>query len=744
MPSTPRTDTAATRGPSPRTNTEAHGRPPPVAREDALPPGTRVDAFEIEAVIGASGFGLVYLARDPALDRHVAVKEFLPDSLALRGGDGLQVRLRAPTHADAFERGRRAFIEEAELLSRCEHPSLLHVLRQWEANGTVYRAMPHYHGTALLALRQAMDSPPDEASLRALLDGLLEALATLHEAGCIHREITPANILLLPDDRPLLMDYGAARRAIVGDQARALMTLLAPSFAPPEQTAPSATRPIGAWTDLYALAAVVRYCISGQLPPPAALRTLPADEPIGRLVARLQQTDPSLHYSASFVAAIDAALAPRPEDRPHSVAEFRARLDDHPAAREERLAPEFDAGRDGSDREPKGDDPSSWGAGPTDQEPWFASTQQGEQDADAVEAELGPEETPWPVAEPESTASEAEPAQPAIAPAPSAGVADDTLAAIAAQVAAAHAPTLSDEPVAPRRAAPLPPQRSPDSPWAATSRPRDEDIAPAAPEMPAPEPFSARPSDYRATPPGVLSFREASRRRRRRLAWSTGALVLLAAGTGAWLLDQQRQTVEASSGLARAAKEDGLTANVPAVPRSLDAQEAKPAMDAATATADVPPSPAPTAAVATTQSGQVTPEPNAQVATAPVAAAAPPAATPPAATAPAAAPVVPTSAGHAADNEDEAGAPARSAAPRKAGKTGNVSGSGTRAAVARGAAAKAAVARTLAHSGPTGPRDVCGDRTQFSLYRCMQTQCARAQWVQHPSCKRLRLRDEVE
>src|SRR5204863_234545 len=85
-------------------------------------------------------------------------------------------------------------------------------------------------------------------SLRSLLDGLLGALEVLHRSGHIHREISPANILLLPDDHPVLLDFSAARRAIVGEQTQALMTLLEPSFAPMEQIAPSADQPQGAPT----------------------------------------------------------------------------------------------------------------------------------------------------------------------------------------------------------------------------------------------------------------------------------------------------------------------------------------------------------------------------------------------------------------------------------------------------------------------------------------------------------------
>ena len=75
--------------------------------------------------------------------------------------------LRASAHAEAFERGRKAFIEEAQLLARCHHPSLVHVQRHWESNGTVYRAMPHYAGHSLLELRQSMDACASMKSLKA-------------------------------------------------------------------------------------------------------------------------------------------------------------------------------------------------------------------------------------------------------------------------------------------------------------------------------------------------------------------------------------------------------------------------------------------------------------------------------------------------------------------------------------------------------------------------------------------------
>ncbi len=307
-------------------------------RPDALAPGTRLEGgFAIERVIATSGFSIVYLALDERSQQHVAIKEYLPTSLAMRADDGVEVVLRGIEHGDTFERGRQAFVDEALLLARCEHPSLVKVLRCWQANGSAYRVMPHCAGQSLASLRASLDEPPDEPSLRDLLDGVLGALEVLHGAGVVHGDIVPANILLLPDDHPVLLDGGAARRALVGDRTRALMTLVEPSFAAPEQAEPGGESAVGPWTDLYALAAVMHYCVSGRLPPAGASAVATPHAPLGEVLRRLRDDFPFLHYSRQFSTAIDAALALDPEQRPRSVAEFRVALDTVPPEEEEPL-----------------------------------------------------------------------------------------------------------------------------------------------------------------------------------------------------------------------------------------------------------------------------------------------------------------------------------------------------------------------------------------------------------------------
>jgi len=304
--------------------TSALRKPEVTDNTGPLPPGTRLDEFEIERVLCVSGFGAVYLAKDHTLDLEVALKEYLPSTLAVRGSSE-QVELRDPAHGDAFERGRLAFISEARTLARCDHSSLLRVHRILEANGTVYRVMPCYAGESLLAVRQAMQEPPDEAALRALLDALLGALETLHNAGQTHGEVLPENILLLPDDRPVLMGFGAVRRAIVSDRTRSLMAALEPSRA--AHGAESADEPQGPWTDLRALAAVAQFCISGVLVSPARS----AQASLERVASQ--------RYSKSLLDALDAMRAVQRDDALHTAAQFRELLKAPPANDSGRVEP---------------------------------------------------------------------------------------------------------------------------------------------------------------------------------------------------------------------------------------------------------------------------------------------------------------------------------------------------------------------------------------------------------------------
>jgi serine/threonine protein kinase len=296
-----------------------------------LPAGSRLDEFEVEEIIGEGSVGIVYAATDRALAVPVAIAEYIPARLAERDEEA-QVRPRTSAQADVFAKGLKAFIKDTRTLTRCDHPSLVRIVRLCEANSTAYRVMPRYPTRRLLEVRQGMDAPPDEEALRALLDALLGALRAFHHAGGCHGKVTPRNILLLADNRPLLLGPGAAGRAIASDGIDALMTGVEPCFAPIEQIV-EPDIPLHPSADLYALAGVARYWICGELPAPAfGAPGTARREKLPETVQRLRLTWPHLHYSASLLDALDSALSIYPAERPQSVAQMRARLDTAPSS----------------------------------------------------------------------------------------------------------------------------------------------------------------------------------------------------------------------------------------------------------------------------------------------------------------------------------------------------------------------------------------------------------------------------
>jgi serine/threonine protein kinase len=282
-----------------------------------LPIGQMVQEYVIEGLVGEGGFGIVYLARDTQLDRVVALKEYMPSALAMRGVNG-RVTLRSQAELGTFELGRRSFVNEAQLLAAFDQPSLVKVYRFWEQNGTAYMVMPFYEGPTLRQWVKKNGAPP-EAWLRGMLLPLMDALETMHSQRCYHRDIAPDNILLLKSGaeipRPLLLDFGAARR-VIGDNSQILTVILKPGYAPIEQYSQSASMKQGPWTDIYALCAVLYAAISGKAPEASAARIVTDEMPPAVQIGQGR-------YTHAFLSVIDQGLAVRPEQRPQSMAALK-------------------------------------------------------------------------------------------------------------------------------------------------------------------------------------------------------------------------------------------------------------------------------------------------------------------------------------------------------------------------------------------------------------------------------------
>ncbi|MCZ8252605.1 MAG: serine/threonine-protein kinase [Hylemonella sp.] len=294
--------------------------PAPLAHADALPPGTLLAEFEIQGLLGVGGFGLVYRAYDHSLHRTVAIKEYMPAALAARPA-GLSLSIRSSADQETYDSGLRSFMAEARLLAQFDHPSLVKVYRFWEANNTAYMVMPLYSGVTLKQARAQMLAPPPEDWLRIVLWSILQALQLLHEHDTLHRDVSPDNIFLQDAGPPVLLDLGAARRAIT-DRSRKLTAILKVNYAPIEQYAEADDLKQGPWSDLYALAAVVYGCLRNDPPLPATTRVVSDSMPAVQSLADTLEAHFGLRYSPAFVRAIDHALAVQPTQRTQSVHDF--------------------------------------------------------------------------------------------------------------------------------------------------------------------------------------------------------------------------------------------------------------------------------------------------------------------------------------------------------------------------------------------------------------------------------------
>ncbi len=282
-----------------------------------LPAGTALRVGVVVGVIGQGGFGVVYRVEDPVAGRAVAVKEYLPAQLAARLPDG-RLEPSSPVHAETYAAGLRGFLDEARLLERVRHPALVEVLAGWEDNGTAYMAMPLYEGPTLERLIVGRPGGIGIERLQAIVGPLLGALGTLHAAGCVHRDVSPDNVIVRPGAGAVLLDLGAARRSI-GERVRATTVMLKAGYAPIEQYGDDPDCRIGPWSDVYALGAVMHHAIVGEPPAASPLRVMrDTREP---LAARGVPGFPT-----GFLAAVDAAMALRPEDRPQSAQALRSRL----------------------------------------------------------------------------------------------------------------------------------------------------------------------------------------------------------------------------------------------------------------------------------------------------------------------------------------------------------------------------------------------------------------------------------
>jgi serine/threonine protein kinase len=208
-------------------------------------PSPTVPGYEILAELGRGGMGVVYQARQTALDRTVALKMIL-----------------AGAHAGTEE--RRRFQDEAEAAARLQHPNIVQVYEVGDAGGLPYCSLEFCPGGSLADRLRGEPLVPKEAA--RLTETLARAVQAAHAAGIVHRDLKPANVLLAADGTPKVSDFGLAKR-LDGPpgQTASGAVIGTPSSMAPEQ-AGGKSKEVGPATDVYALGAILYELLTGRPP----------------------------------------------------------------------------------------------------------------------------------------------------------------------------------------------------------------------------------------------------------------------------------------------------------------------------------------------------------------------------------------------------------------------------------------------------------------------------------------------
>lgn len=264
--------------------------------------------YKITKLLGQGGFGITYQGVDTKLNRPVAIKEFFPEGCWRKG---TKVISAGRWNAGNYFNAKQQFLLEGQTLGQFNHPGIVRVFYYFEENNTAYLVMEYLQGKTLAELLKLKKGKLSESEALFYIDKVGQALATLHQAHFLHRDIKPDNIMLADDGRIVLIDFGAARD-FQTDNTERFTTTLTPGYAPLEQYGQSLK--YGSFTDIYGLGATLYHLLTGQVPVSAVERAAGVKlQPVRELEPRV-----SLYVSQ----AIEQAMMMQIEERIQSIAEF--------------------------------------------------------------------------------------------------------------------------------------------------------------------------------------------------------------------------------------------------------------------------------------------------------------------------------------------------------------------------------------------------------------------------------------
>jgi serine/threonine protein kinase len=234
-----------------------------------LTPGTILAGKYLTVkTLGEGGFGITYLGYNLQLDIKVAIKEYFPEGLAARDHThSEQVSVYGGERDTLFQDGAQKFMQEARSLARFSSlPGIVSVNDFFHENGTAYIVMKYLEGVTLKEYVEKRGGKIPASEALSLVRPVVESLTRVHDAGIIHRDISPDNVMIT-DGGAYLIDFGAARSFA---SAHSMSVLLKFGYAPEEQYRSKGEQ--GPWTDVYSLCATLYWCITGHKPPEALER----------------------------------------------------------------------------------------------------------------------------------------------------------------------------------------------------------------------------------------------------------------------------------------------------------------------------------------------------------------------------------------------------------------------------------------------------------------------------------------